>query len=472
MQSLVLSQLTGKFPPFTLLNCSGLLWKLLLMSKTIQKLAQTEWRSSTNPYNIYQHKLWFTKSVNYFLYQKLLILDIHHVHLYRLKKKVISLSSDAHTGYCKQFWSEQSDKCRYSCNKNPSQWGCVSTRPLFLSASALSGSSSDCCVQHLSQVHFKHLKSKVVSSQTLSSKCFPAHREKKMPSGHITAWGRSVMSKPMRTAVLLYESGTAYVICHMHVLYENVQYVMLIQASAVLHCYVCWTRLIFGLLGSAALRRRRARLWRWAAAASWSGSSWSHGEWPSPGPRRTPWGPTEAWWAPAWRSHCWNAARKYDQAVCEHGGTDFSHIFFEARHDWYDVIHWDRFIFVVFKPCKYYSSHDSTAQAKICPWPMDIAIIYSQWLTVADHWALYHHNIPIKLLSDPLTSTIRENCQINSHITAWWVSDIPWSQCGITTKLVILMKDLEEHTRSHRCRKETLLPPVKPGVLGSPIVAG
>lgn len=43
----------------------------------------------------------------------------------------------------------------------------------------------------------------------------------------------------MRTAVLLYESGTAYVICHMHVLYENVQYVMLIQASAVLHCYVC-----------------------------------------------------------------------------------------------------------------------------------------------------------------------------------------------------------------------------------------
>lgn len=40
MQSLVLSQLTGKFPPFTLLNCSGLLWKLLLMSKTIQKLAQ------------------------------------------------------------------------------------------------------------------------------------------------------------------------------------------------------------------------------------------------------------------------------------------------------------------------------------------------------------------------------------------------------------------------------------------------
>lgn len=29
-------------------------------------------------------------------------------------------------------------------------------------------------------------------------------------------------------------------------MYENVQYVMLIQASAVLHCYVCWTRLMLG----------------------------------------------------------------------------------------------------------------------------------------------------------------------------------------------------------------------------------
>lgn len=56
-QSLALSQLTGEFPPFTLLNRSGLLWKLLLMSKTIQELAQTVWRSRTNPYNIYQQKL-------------------------------------------------------------------------------------------------------------------------------------------------------------------------------------------------------------------------------------------------------------------------------------------------------------------------------------------------------------------------------------------------------------------------------
>lgn len=62
-------------------------------------------------------------------------------------------------------------------------------------------------------------------------------------SHHSTVW--SVMSKPIRTVALLYESGTAYVICRMHVLYENVQNVMLIQASAVLHCYVCWTRLMW-----------------------------------------------------------------------------------------------------------------------------------------------------------------------------------------------------------------------------------
>lgn len=39
--------------------------------------------------------------------------------------------------YCKKLWSEQSDECRYSCIKNSSQLGCVSTRPLFLSATAL-----------------------------------------------------------------------------------------------------------------------------------------------------------------------------------------------------------------------------------------------------------------------------------------------------------------------------------------------
>lgn len=49
----------------------------------------------------------------------------------------------------------------------------------------------------------------------------------------------SVLSNSIGTAVLLYESGTAYVICCMHVLYEKVQYFMLIKASDVLHCYVC-----------------------------------------------------------------------------------------------------------------------------------------------------------------------------------------------------------------------------------------
>lgn len=74
MQSLVLSQLTGKFPPFTLLNCSGLLWKLLLMSKTIQKLAQTVWRSSstTKPYNIHKeaviYKVLCIKSCSYWIF--------------------------------------------------------------------------------------------------------------------------------------------------------------------------------------------------------------------------------------------------------------------------------------------------------------------------------------------------------------------------------------------------------------------
>lgn len=135
MQSLVLSQLTGIFPPFTLLNCSGLLWKLLLMSKTIQKLAQTVWRSSTNPYNIYQQKLWFTRSVNYFCIKAAhIVYFFMYIYIENMISRSLSLCT--HTGYCKQFWSEQSDKCRYSCIKNSSQLGCVSTRLLFLSATA------------------------------------------------------------------------------------------------------------------------------------------------------------------------------------------------------------------------------------------------------------------------------------------------------------------------------------------------
>ena len=69
--------------------------------------------------------------------QKLLILDSFHVHLYR-KYVIFPPSKSASLMhiqvYCKQLLSEQSDKCRYSYIKNSSQLGCVSTRPLFLSA--------------------------------------------------------------------------------------------------------------------------------------------------------------------------------------------------------------------------------------------------------------------------------------------------------------------------------------------------
>lgn len=299
---------------------------------------------------------------------------------------MISLFSDAHTGYCKQFWSEQSDKCRYSCIKNPSQWGCVSTRPLFLSESALSGSSNDCCVQHLSQVHFKHLKSKIVSSQTLHQNASLHIERKRCPvvtSQHGVGLSWASLWELLCCCMSLAQP-MLYVIC----MYCMKMYSMLCWYRHLL----CYTAMfaepdLFWLLGFAALRRRRARLWRWAAAASWSGSSWSDGEWPSPGPRRTPWGPTEAWLAPAWRSHCWNAAIKYDQSVCKHGKTDLSHIFFETRHNWYDVIHWDRFIFVVF-------SHESTialmiAQARLKyvhgPWTLPSSIPNGWWSLTTEY---------------------------------------------------------------------------------------
>lgn len=89
--------------------------------------------------NTYQQKLWFTRSVNY-LYQKLLILHISRVHFLLIS----SLVFDAHTDYYKQLWSEQSDKCRYSCIKYSSQLGGVSTGPLFLSATAMISISGNC----------------------------------------------------------------------------------------------------------------------------------------------------------------------------------------------------------------------------------------------------------------------------------------------------------------------------------------
>lgn len=62
---------------------------------------------------------------------------------------------------------------------------------------------------------------------------------------------------------------------------------------------------------TAVLRKRRAQLWWWASAMSWSGSSCSDGGWSSPGPQHTPWGQSKASSGPAWHSHCWNAANKW-----------------------------------------------------------------------------------------------------------------------------------------------------------------
>lgn len=78
---------------------------------------------------------------------------------------------------------------------------------------------------------------------------------------------------------------------------------------------------------AALLRKRTPRRWRWVAAVSWSGSSWSGGALSFLGPRRTPSGRTGAWLAPAWRSRCWNAARKHDLSICKHENKDSSHSF-------------------------------------------------------------------------------------------------------------------------------------------------
>lgn len=67
----------------------------------------------------------------------MLKLDICHIHLYRKYDFSVFLTTDVHTGYCKQSQSEQSDKCRCSCIKKSSWLGCMSTRLLFLSVTAL-----------------------------------------------------------------------------------------------------------------------------------------------------------------------------------------------------------------------------------------------------------------------------------------------------------------------------------------------
>lgn len=126
-----------------------------------------------------------------------------------------------------------------------------------------------------------------------------------MPSGHMV-WPDS----PIGTALLLHE-------CFFFFNKENVRvfFLMFIQTSDVLKLLCLLNQIYVGCWDSSALRRRRARRWWWAAAGSWSGSSCSDGEWPSPGPPRIPWGRWEAWWAPALRSRCSNAARNIDRTM-------------------------------------------------------------------------------------------------------------------------------------------------------------
>lgn len=140
-------------------------------------------------------------------------------------------------------------------------------------------------------------------------------REKDYYRHYSTGW--SVMSKPIGAAV----NEIGHSLCYMWyacivwkctVCYADTGICCVTLLCLLKQTYVgCWG----GRGGTAVLRRRRGRLWRWGAAVSWSGSSWSDGEWPSLGPRHTPWGLTEAWLAPAWHSHYWNAARKYVQSV-------------------------------------------------------------------------------------------------------------------------------------------------------------
>ena len=118
-----------------------------------------------------------------------------------------------------------------------------------------------------------------------------------------------VKSKPTGSAVLAHPR--LYVVC-----------VFCMKTYSMLCWYrhlLCYTAMfaeqdVLGLLGNAVLRRHRAQQWWWAWALSWSGSSWSDGEWPSPGPRHAPWVLKAAWLVPAWHWHCWSAARKYDQS--------------------------------------------------------------------------------------------------------------------------------------------------------------
>lgn len=125
-------------------------------------------------------------------------------------------------------------------------------------------------------------------------------------SHYNTSW--TFMSKPIVIAVLLIWDSLCYMLYACNVWKCTVCYADTGICCVTLLCLLNQTYV--RLRGAAALRKHRARLWWWVATVSWSGSSWSDGEWSSPGPPHTPSGLTEVWLAPAWHSHCWNAEGK------------------------------------------------------------------------------------------------------------------------------------------------------------------
>lgn len=96
-QSLVLSRRTGTFPPFTPLNCSGLLWKLLLMSKTIQKPEEqcvAEVLDSTPLIN---------RSCDSQGQKLLICIFVIYIYIRKSLFPKVECTIVANTGYCKQF---------------------------------------------------------------------------------------------------------------------------------------------------------------------------------------------------------------------------------------------------------------------------------------------------------------------------------------------------------------------------------
>lgn len=218
-------------------------------------------------------------------------------------------------GYCKRFCSTNCDKCQGSYIKKKKKthpgddvcplgffsWVANLCSQLYHRNWTVEWSGSSHVTRFQECFSPKYFRFK-------PQKSFPAPQEKQTPSGHTLLVGSTGQSKMELRCFRL----SLYTVLFFFFNKENVY----IGIWRVKNWYVSWTRSTWAAGTRAALRRRTARRWRWAAAESWSGSSWSGGEWPSPGPPRIPGGRSEAWWAPAWRSRCSNAARKKDQSAC------------------------------------------------------------------------------------------------------------------------------------------------------------